>query len=195
MPKVTLTDEQVAALGDRVAAVETVLGTAVFRAPTVEEFRESFAQRLHPTQGAYAGPALAAKCVVHPAKDVWDDWCKRRPGIPRSAGVDDAIHRLLGLEKEAAAVDDPEGEFTTVTTALGPATFKVPDDRQLREYDKRLEGKDKLDAFDYLALACVTAPTRETLKDWLASSPGIAATVAPHIRRIAGLEADERLKG
>lgn len=195
MAKVTLTDEQIDALRaehGEVAAADTIMGTAVFRAPTADEYRKAMQMRTHPTQGPHAGPWIAAECVVAPDKATWLQWVKARAGIARSVSVDNAIHRLIGLDADAIFVDTDAG--TTVTTCAGDVTLKPADDRQLREYEKKLDA-DKLEAFEYLSLACVVAPARDELAKWIAEKPGISATLIPHIRRITGLEADERLKG
>jgi len=195
MPKEILSPEALDALRKThgaICAIETPLGTAAFRCPTPEVYSRALAMQANETQAVHAARFLAVECVVHPARAVFETWVARRPGITKAA--DGPITRLAGMDQEASAADADDGDTTTVTTSLGVATFKVPDETQWNKYRRMASAKDPQAAVSWLALACVVVPERTVFAEWIAQRPGIAATVVPHIQRIAGVEEEERLK-
>ena len=196
MGKLILNTDAIEALRSthgEIAAIETPMGTAVFRAPTAEVYARAIAMQSNETQAVHAARFLAVECVVHPDRIVFQEWIAKRPGIPKAA--DGPLSRLAGIDESATAVDSEDGETTTVATCLGPAKFRVPDESQFNKYRRMAGAKDPQAALSWLALACAVEPTREILAQWLERKPGIAGSVAPHIHRIAGVEETERLKG
>lgn len=196
MARIALSDEEIdkvfAANGGEGVVVETVLGTAVFRAPTPDEYRASL--KMVMKGDLAAAKWLASKCVLSPDGPTFERWCTRRPGIPKAA--DGPLTKAVGLDEDAAYEDAEDGDTVSVVTIKGPATFKCPDELQWDRYRKMAKNpKDPWDALTFLATACVVSPPRAQFQQWLEEKPGIAATVAPHIQRIAGIEAESRGNG
>lgn len=193
MPRDTLTDEQIEKLRatyGEIAALETRGGTAVFRAPTREEYLESL--KMHAKdQGDSALRFLATSCVVAPTAEVFGKWCDKWVAIPKAC--DNVINRLAGLDTDAAVREIDDGERAIVATPAGPLTFKAPDERQFSEWRRR-SAKDGHDAAEYLAQCCIVQPPREKLQEMLQKWPALAMTCVPAITRLAGLEENERGK-
>lgn len=196
MPRAELSADEIAAAKQKhgeLAVVETVLGTCLFRPPTRAEYDEFMRMLLHAQQKLDALYWLASVTVVVPDRPTFDAWVERRPGLPKAAET--AMMLQMGIDPSAHGEDDVEGDTTTVQTPEGPMTFGVPDRRQSKDFSRRVDSEGAPKAAEWLALATVRSPTREALAAILERRPGIGATVAPHIQRIAGIAEVERSKG
>lgn len=84
--------------GEELLAVNTVLGTACFRAPKGVEMERLQEQMLGDKDKGKAAKILAASCVVHPDRDTFLGWCEKRGGIP--LGCLGPLNKFAGLEVE-----------------------------------------------------------------------------------------------
>lgn len=83
-----------------VVLVETVLGSAVFRAPTRDEYKRWREQVHDARKKSDATETLVRTCVLYPDRKTFDTWLDARAGIADECG--DAVTDLAGATGRAS---------------------------------------------------------------------------------------------
>ncbi len=96
---------------------------------------------------------------------------------------------LLNETRKAAGLPvDVNPGTVRVETRHGPVVLKKPDRRQRNRYFSLVAEKQLGEAADFLCLACVVEPSRETLDGWLDDDVGLAINLLiPPLLKLAGL--------
>lgn len=208
-PKFEIAPEQLADLKAKhgeLAAVETVVGTCVFRCPDEAQFCAYLARaRGGAAAKSDANEKLVRGCRVFPGPDEFDDAIERKPGLPKAcidgvltlAGVDEvevSEGRPSDLAKDAwDALLEEHGEVAALEFAVGTVVLRCPTRTEYKRFDQA-EDKAKPAELARIIRACAVYPSEAAMDARLRAKPGIALSCVHHLQRLAGAEEVEAAK-